>query len=113
MSTLNWSAYAAGSLERTFVVGHFTPDGPITVTRIQVQIQADTVNCRQHPILALSDGTRTGTMTLQLKSAAVDSGALSMDVAAGSTLLLMVNGKEGECRTRPADANIVVQYRTR
>ena len=111
--SLIWSAYAPGSLERTFVVGHFTPDVAITVTRIQVQLVADGGNCRRDPTLTLSNGTPRGTYLLHLNGASVDSGTLSMDVSAGTPLVLMVDGQEGGCRWRPADANIVVQYKTK
>jgi hypothetical protein len=83
------------------------------VTRVQVQLQRAAVGCRQDAELTLSDGTPAGTTKLLLKSAATDSGALALDVPGGATLVLSIDAEARECRAHPADANIVVQYKTR
>ena len=83
------------------------------MTRVQVQLQRAAVGCRQDAELTLSDGTPAGTTTLLLRSAAADSGALALDVPGGATLILSIDAEARDCRTHPADANIVVQYKTR
>lgn len=111
-SSLLWNAFVPGSLERTLTLGRFTPDGPITVTRIEAQLQAAGMRCRRDPVLTLSDGTANGTIALPLRAADSDSGAVSVDIPAGSTLVLRLD-EARDCRAHPAGANISVQYKTR
>jgi hypothetical protein len=108
-----WNAWAWGTLERSFSISRFTPDGPITVTRIEVQLQIAGLRCRRDPTLTLSDGTAKGTTQLVLHNTSSDSGPLSIDVPAGATIRLDVDEEARDCRTRPAGANIVVQYKAR
>jgi len=47
----------------------------------------------------------------QISAAANDSGAISQNYAAGSSLQVLVQTAAAGCTTSPADANVTVQYR--
>jgi uncharacterized repeat protein (TIGR03803 family) len=107
-----WTTFLAGQLTSAGTAGAFTPEGAVTVTRIQVQMLATPVNCRANAVLQLTDGTAAGTRTLTLTTAATDSGSVSLDYAAGATLRVGIS-VPSNCRTDPQNANVVVQYRGR
>jgi hypothetical protein len=65
------------------------PDGPVLMTRIQVQLQTAPVGCNTNAVIRVSDGTNTQTLTLT--AAANDSGPLSVPYAAGTPITVGVS----------------------
>ena len=67
--------------------------------------------CNTNAVIQLSDGTVGGTRLLSIASAANDSGAISVNYAAGVPITIGVSTKMVGCNTRPQDANVTVQYK--
>ena len=90
----------------------FTPDTPITVTRLEVRLATAPMGCSINARVRLTDGTTAETLTLT--GAYESSGSLALDYAAGTPLSVRVI-RAASCSggTMPADANVVVQYRAR
>ena len=103
-----WNTYIAGALTTVQAAGRFTPDGKVTVTRVQVQLQTAPAACRTNAVLLLSNGTVTTTLTLS--AAANDSGPLSLSYPSSTAISVGIN-VAANCRTNPQNANIVVQYK--
>ncbi len=59
--------------------------------------------------MRLIDGTTPVNVTIA--AAANDSGAITQNYAAGTSLTVAVQTVAAGCTTSPADANVVVQYR--
>ena len=59
--------------------------------------------------MRLIDGTTPVNVTIA--AAANDSGAITQNYAAGTSLTVAVQTVAAGCTTGPADANVVVQYR--
>ena len=91
--------------------GQFTPDVNLTVTRIQVQLPVAPVGCKVVPVLRVTDGTTTRTLTIS--GASNDSGPLSIDYSAGAPIVVGVSVAANGCRTNPQNANVLVQYKAR
>jgi hypothetical protein len=109
-----WTAFIAGNLNRNeLTIATFTPSNPITITRIQVQLQTPAVSCATDAVLQISNGTPAGTIAVALDGAAIDSGLLDLNAPAGDALVMSVSARARNCRTLPADANVIVQYKTR
>jgi hypothetical protein len=107
-----WNTFLAG-LTSVFTGGRFTPDGDLTVTRIQVYLQTPPDGCDTNAVVQISDGTPDGTTTLTLTAAANDSGPLAVSYAAGVPISVGVSTRAMECDTRPQGANVLVQYKGR
>jgi len=60
-------------------------------------------------VVRLTDGTTP--LNVTISAAANDSGALSQNYAAGSSLQVLVQTAAAGCTTSPADANVTVQYK--
>ena len=90
----------------------FTPDTPITVTRIQVQMPNPPAGCFVNARVRLTDGTTAEVLTVN--RAHEDSGPLTINYAAGTPLSVHVS-RAAACGAgvAPADANVVVQYKAR
>jgi len=58
---------------------------------------------------AIPDGATPVNVTIS--ASANDSGAISQNYAAGSSLQVLVQTAAAGCATSPADANVTVQYR--
>ena len=106
-----WSTFIP-RFTTTFSASEFTPDTPITVTRIQVRLGTVPASCATNARVRLTDGTTFRAVTLA--GARTDSGPIALDYAAGSRLTVLV-GQAASCPagTLPADANVVVQYYAR
>jgi hypothetical protein len=96
-----------------FTGGRFTPDGNLTVTRIQVYLQTAPDGCDTNAVVQIGDGTPDGTNALTLAAAANDSGPLAVNYAAGVPISVVVSTRAVGCDTRPQNANVLVQYKGR
>ena len=103
-----WSAFITG-LKPAYVASTFTPDNAIVVTRIQAQLAAPPPNCATNAVLAISDGTVSGTRTLNITGTANDSGPITQTYAAGTPIQLSVSNA-ATCASA-SGANVVVQYK--
>jgi len=79
------------------------------VTRLQVQAKTAPSGCTTNAVVRLTDGTTPVNVTIA--AAANDSGAITQNYAAGTSLTVAVQTVAAGCTTSPADANVVVQYR--
>jgi probable HAF family extracellular repeat protein len=108
-----WNAFIAGNLNRNaLTIATLTPSNSVTITRIQVQLQTPADGCATNAVLQISNGTPAGTKTVTLVAAANDSGLLSINSPSGTPLVLSVSARARNCQTLPADANVIVQYKT-
>jgi len=98
-------------LTSVFTAGRITPDGNLTVTRIQVQLQTTPAVCKTAAVIQITDGTIAGTRTLPLQAASSDSGPLSVNYAAGVPITVGVSVAAAGCKTSPQNANVLVQYK--
>lgn len=101
--------FLPGALTSTWTASSWTPDRPITVTRLQAQAKTAPTSCSTNAIVRLTDGTTP--INLTISAASNDSGSISQNYGAGSTLTVSVQTAASGCGTSPADANVTVQYR--
>jgi hypothetical protein len=101
--------FLPGALTSTWTASSWTPDKPVTVTRVQVQAKTAPAGCSTNAIVRLTDGTTP--INLTVSAASNDTGSISQNYAAGSTLTVNVQTAASGCSTSPADANVTVQYR--
>ena len=101
--------FLPGALTSTWTGATWTNDKAVTVTRIQVQAKTAPAGCTTNAIVRFTDSTTP--INLTISAAANDSGALSQNYAAGSSLQVLVQTAAAGCTTSPADANVTVQYR--
>jgi len=74
-----------------------------------VQAKTAPSGCTTNAVVRLIDGTTPVNVTIA--AAANDSGAITQNYAAGTSLTVAVQTVAAGCTTSPADANVVVQYR--
>ena len=103
------TVFLPGALTSTWTGSTWTNDKPITVTRVQVQAKTAPSGCTTNAVVRLTDGTTPINVTIS--AAANDSGSISQNYAAGSSLQVSVQTAAAGCTTSPADANVIVQYR--
>jgi hypothetical protein len=103
------NAFLPGALTSTWTGATWTIDKAVTITRVQVQAKTAPAGCTTSAIVRLTDGTTPVNVTIS--AAANDSGPISQNYPAGSSLTVAVQTAAAGCTTSPADANVVVQYR--
>jgi hypothetical protein len=108
-----WNTFLAGALTSVFTAARLTPDGNLSVTRIQVGLGTAPLGCSTNAVIQISDGTPAGTKTLTLTAAANDSGPLTVNYSAGTPILVGLSIRAVGCGTRPQNANVLVQYKGR
>jgi len=101
-----WSAFVPVFAPK-YKVSTFTPGSAITVTRMQAQVAVPPSNCRTEAVIQISDGTTSHTLTIT--GAANDSGALSLNYAAGDSVTLSIS-TPAQCLVAPLVGNVLVQY---
>ncbi len=101
--------FLPGALTSTWTGATWTVDKAVTITRIQVQAKTAPAGCTTSAVVRLTDGTTPVNVTIS--AAANDSGAISQNYAASSSLQVLVQTAAAGCTTNPADANVTVQYR--
>jgi hypothetical protein len=104
------NVFLPGALTSIWTGATWTIDKAITVTRVQVQAKTAAAGCTTNASVRLTDGTSP--VNLTISAAANDSGPILQSYAAGSSLTVAVQTAAAGCTTSPADANVVVQYRT-
>jgi len=109
--TETWSTFIA-FYNTGYTASTFTPNTPITLTRIQVQLGSAPAGCSRYAVLRVSDGTVPGTKTLPIVAAANDSGVLAVNYAAGIPVTVGVS-VIAACSSPPSNSNVVVQYKAR
>jgi hypothetical protein len=103
------NVFLPGALTSTWTGATWTPDKALTITRLQVQAKTAPSGCATNAVVRLTDGTTPVNVTIA--AAANDSGAITQNYAAGTSLTVAVQTVAAGCTTSPADANVVVQYR--
>ncbi|HYL82793.1 MAG TPA: hypothetical protein VE263_01045 [Candidatus Angelobacter sp.] len=103
------NVFLPGALTSTWTGAIWTTDKPVAITRVQVQAKTAPSGCTTNAIVRLTDGATPVNVTIS--AAANDSGAISQNYAAGSSLTVAVQTAAAGCTTSPADANVTVQYR--
>lgn len=103
------NVFLPGALTATWTGSTWTTDKPVTITRVQVQAKTAPAGCTTNAVVRLTDGTTPVNVTIS--AAANDSGVISQNYAAGSSLTVAVQTAAAGCTTSPADANVTVQYR--
>ena len=106
-----WNTFLPGVLSSVFTAARLTPDGNLTVTRIQVGLGTAPVGCSANAVIQISDGTAAGTKTITLTAAANDSGPLAVNYSAGTPILVALSIRAVGCSTKPQNANVLVQYK--
>jgi hypothetical protein len=101
--------FLPGALTSTWTGATWTVDKAVTITRIQVQAKTAPAGCTTNAIVRFTDGTTP--LNVTISAAANDSGAISQNYAAGSSLQVLVQTAAAGCTTSPADANVTVQSR--
>lgn len=107
-----WSAYIQEAFKNSPNVSRFTPANDIVLTRIEADAYVPPSGCTNDILLQVSDGTVAGTKTLALAADENDTGPLSVNYAAGTTLRLSVVKPSG-CVTPASSINVVIQYHAR
>ena len=103
------NVFLPGALTTAWTGATWTADKAVTITRVQVQAKTAPAGCTTNAVVRLTDGTTPVNVTVS--AAANDSGAISQNYAAGSSLQILVQTAAAGCTTSPADANVTVQYR--
>jgi len=103
------NVFLPGALTSTWTGATWTTDKAVTITRVQVQAKTAPSGCTTNAVVRFTDGTSPVNVTIS--AAANDSGAITQNYAAGSSLQVLVQTAAAGCATSPADANVVVQYR--
>lgn len=103
------NVFLPGALTSIWTGASWTTDKAITITRVQVQAKTAPAACTKNAIVQLTNGTTP--VNIVISAAANDSGAISQNYAAGSSLQILVQMAAAGCTTDPADANVTVQYR--
>ncbi|HET7151106.1 MAG TPA: hypothetical protein VFI60_06815, partial [Candidatus Acidoferrum sp.] len=103
------NVFLPGALTSTWTGATWTTDKPVTITHVQVQAKTAPAGCTTNAVVRLTDGTTPVNVTIS--AAANDSGAISQNYSAGSSLTVTVQTAASGCTTSPADANVTVQYR--
>jgi hypothetical protein len=108
--TQTWNTYIP-FFYTVYTASTFTPNTPITLTRIQVQLGLAPVRCTRNAAITIGDGTSAGTHTFDVSGAATDSGELSLNYSAGIPLTIGVS-RAAVCSGAPVvNANVVAQYK--
>jgi hypothetical protein len=88
----------------------FTPTFGITVVRVEVRVQAQAAGCTTSPKFGETGGS-SATVTLPNASATADSGAISVNFAAGTPINFGTANADVGCGTQPVSVMISVQYK--
>jgi DNA-binding beta-propeller fold protein YncE len=107
-----WTAYIQQAAKNSANVARFTPANDIVLTRMEADAVIPPSGCTNNILLQVSDGTAAGTKTLALAADENDSGPISVNYAAGSTLRLSVVPPSG-CVVPASSINVVIQYHAR
>jgi len=105
-----WNSFDQGALTNTVYLTAWTPAYPITVTRIEGSVGTAGVGCTTEPIVTVSNGTATQTLTIANGSATSDTGAIAVNFAAGTQITAQMTTAAAGCGTNPAQMNLTIAY---
>ena len=110
---MTWGTFIPGNLTIITGVSQITIPKGITILRFESITYANSpAGCTTNAVLNIADISATSTLTTLTQSAQVsDSGALSINVAAGHVLRVGVSTAAAGCTTTPQNAMVEVQYR--
>lgn len=104
---LTWSAVIGSHDQGSYKAAQFTPDGPITVTRIEAVLTGSPAgSCQSPPEAFLSQGGNP-LFPLTLNAITTDTGPLSLNLSGNVPLTMDVRGATPDCL---ASGNVTVQY---
>jgi hypothetical protein len=103
------SAGLHGALDSPWTALTWTPDKPLTVTRLQTQVRTAPSACGTGAVIRVSNGTSQ--VDLPIAAAANDTGTVAHAFAAGIPITIALSQGASGCAVMPANGNIVVQYR--
>jgi len=92
-----WNTFVPGALTSILTAGRFTPDGNLTLTRIQVQLSTTPSGCKTAAVIQVTDGTVGSACALPLQAALSDSGPVSINYAADVALAVSVSVAAAGC----------------
>lgn len=90
-------------------IGTWTPDQNINVTRIQVANTAGNTTCATPPVLSLSNGTTTQTLTLTSGQSTWDTGVIFKQFISG-TAITLTQTAAAACATPPVNLNVSILW---
>jgi hypothetical protein len=109
---MTWSCFVPNSLTITYTICQFTPDKAITITRAQAQVKIAAVGCLTNASIHVESVAPVVAIDMVVgTSNATDSGAVSVNYAAGTVLQITLAQAAATCGTNPQDMNVVVQYK--
>lgn len=104
------SAFSPGTLaSRTLAV--FTPEQNITIRRISAVFMAAGATCDTDPVVTVTNGTNTVTLTLTTGTASFDAAVTATNMAANTQVTISTTAGTGGTCSQPQDGNILVEYR--
>lgn len=103
-----WGTYLGGAIANNSGFSSFTPDKPITITRIDVNWQSAMANCTVAPTITITDGTNS--ITFNVNNAVASQTATYNQNYTGGTKLTLATAN-GICVKTPSTAMIQVQYK--
>jgi hypothetical protein len=109
----NPRSYLSGFIPSTTGVGTWantTLDKAITITRVQIVAGSSATGQTTAAIVRVGDGTNNQDTTIANSTGNFDSGAISLNIAAGATLLIRLN-TASVGGTPPTNLNVIVQYK--
>jgi hypothetical protein len=107
--SLIWAIYVP-DLTAPYTASALTPSEDIAVTRVQAQLELPGQNCSVNPVINVSNGTAS--VTLSLPTLANDTGLVNTNFVAGIPITVSVSSPAA-CLLAPSWANVVVQYASR
>ena len=107
--SLVWAIYVP-DLTVPYTASTLTPNEDIAVTRVQAQLELPGQNCSVNPVISVSNGTAS--VTLSLATLANDTGPINTGFVAGIPITVSVSSPAA-CLLAPSWANVVVQYASR
>jgi hypothetical protein len=102
------TAFLPGNLTTTWTAGTWALSKPIIATSVRVQVKTAPVGCSPNAVVRIGDGVTN----VDTPIVAAVSGGASAQFWGGGTLTISVLTAAAGCSTPPADANLIMEYRT-
>lgn len=103
-----FTAFLPGNLTSTWTAGTWVLSKPINATSIRVQVKTAPVGCSPNAVIRIGDGVTNWDTTIT----AAANGGPSGQFWGLTTLTVSVLTAAAGCGTSPADANLIMEYRT-
>jgi hypothetical protein len=112
---MTWSNNANGYSSQYIgpVAAYFTPVSAVTIRRFQMYYITTGVGCTTAPVIAVYDSTTStpvASFTISNGTGIFDSGAISVNIAAGDVLQVRYTTAAAGCTTLPSNDTFTVQY---